>query len=159
MTKSQVIKQQVVYLPTRNLERAQQFYAYIFEFEPSSLSYAEDPSGEKWSLFPLTKINEQGETIATGFYFIGLAESPKLVPSDQGTTAFLPCDDIEQTLQKVEEAGGTILQGKTKDPLSEQDSTHKVEVYHAFFLDTEGNRVGLLSGKMKPQTTQGPQDN
>ena len=150
---TQSIKQQIIYIPTRDLTRAQHFYATIFGFAPNSFSYTEDPSGEKWSLFPLTKTTAEDRQEPTGFYFLGLAEGPNLVPSDKGVLPFLPCEDMDTTLALVEENGGVILQGKTKDPASTTHKDRDITIYHAFFLDTEGNKIGLLAGTIKQTNT------
>ena len=147
-TNKKVIKQQVVYIPVRDLARAQQFYANVFNFDVASFNYIEDPTGEKWSIFPLTKSNEAGKPVPTGFFFLGLGYSPHLIPSDKGTIAFLPCDDMDEAIQKIEEGGGKLLQGKTMERKTSTRENQHIEIYHAFFLDTEGNKVGLTHGKV-----------
>ncbi|MEM7362367.1 MAG: VOC family protein [Bacteroidota bacterium] len=147
-TNSQVIKQQVVYLPVKDLARAQKFYADIFDFDVRAFSYIEYLSGEKWSIFPLTKLDTTGQQIPTGFLSLGLGCSPHLIPSHEGTLVFLPCDDIDAVLFKVEKHGGQILQGKTKDPYKSSDKKQDVILQHAFFSDTEGNKVGLTYCKI-----------
>lgn len=146
-TTKKLIKQQVVYIPTKDLARAQKFYADVFEFDLNTFTYMEDLTGEKWSIFPLTKTNKRGETIPTGFFFLGLGHSPHLIPSEKGTLPFLPCEDMDKTLQKIESFGGKVIQGKTLERKSSmRDNKEKVEIYHAFFLDTEGNKIGLIYG-------------
>ena len=151
-TNSEVIKQQVVYLPVKDLTRAQKFYANIFDLDIRSFSYVEYPSGEKWSIFPLTRLDEAGEQVPTGFFSMGLGYGPHMTPSHQGVLVFLPCDDIEATLKKVKTHGGTILQGKTQDPYKSPSNNRNIILQHAFFSDTEGNKVALSYCKVVTAT-------
>ena len=54
-----------------------------------------------------------------------------------------PVDDIREAMKKVEMAGGKIVGGQT---LGEPDDIPGVGLYVSF-IDTEGNRVGLLQPK------------
>jgi predicted enzyme related to lactoylglutathione lyase len=58
-------------------------------------------------------------------------------PTDKGPIIHIEVNDIETTLEKIEEQGGTPLVGKTK--ISDAFG------YFALFLDNIGNRVGLWS--------------
>lgn len=151
VNRKKIIKQQVVYIPTKDLVRAQAFYADVFGFDPSAYNTVEDPSGEQWCIFPMTKRNEAGDTIPTGFFFLGLGHSPHLIPSDQGTIPFLPCEDMEATLERVREHGGKVLQSTTMERVMTTEDQQKIEIYYAFFLDTEGNKIGLTHGKVITQ--------
>jgi hypothetical protein len=58
--------------------------------------------------------------------------------ADSGVTIWLNAgDDLQVALDRVEAAGGQILQPKT--PISEEYG------HMAMILDTEGNRIGLHS--------------
>lgn len=58
-------------------------------------------------------------------------------PNSDGTVAYFNSgDDLNEVLNRVEPAGGRVILPKTGDEASG---------YVAFFLDTEGNRVGLQS--------------
>ena len=142
-TTSQVIKQQVVYIPVKDLQRAKAFYAAVFEFDIDTFRQTDYSNGEKWVTFPLRKIDKQGDPILTGFSFLGLGYSPHLIPSQQGTLPFLPCDDIEATLESVKKHGGSIIQGKTRDAYTSETKDKNIDLYHAYFIDTEGNKVAL----------------
>jgi predicted enzyme related to lactoylglutathione lyase len=56
-------------------------------------------------------------------------------------------EDIRQAMKKVASAGGTVLGGQRA---GEPDDIPGVGLY-ASFIDTEGNRVGMLqpNGKME----------
>lgn len=148
-TNNKIIKQQVVYIPVEDLARAQQFYANVFDFDVAAFNNVEDPTGEKWSIFPLAKVSKEGTLLNTDFFFLGLASSPHLTPSDKGTIVFLPCDDVDETLKRVEMYGGKVIQGNMMQRQTSPREDQYVELYHAFFLDTEGNKVGLTHGKIK----------
>lgn len=67
-----------------------------------------------------------------------LVRSDKLAPSAQGTVVYLDAgDDLDGALERVQAAGGKVVMGRTH--LS--DAIGSI----AFFVDTEGNRVGLHS--------------
>lgn len=143
-----IIKQQVVYIPTHDLARAQLFYAKVFKFNVSSYSTVEDPTGERWSLFPLARPDERGRFVPTDFFFIGLGHSPHLVPSETGTIPFLPCDDMDETLEVVEASGGTVRERKLMERQTAIARNQLVDLYYAFFIDTEGNKIGLSYGEV-----------
>ncbi len=59
-------------------------------------------------------------------------------PSPNGSLIYLNCEpDIQLVLDKVVEAGGKILQGRTTVSATQEMG------YWALILDTEGNRVAL----------------
>jgi len=65
-----------------------------------------------------------------------LVRSDKLVPSAEGTVVYLDAgNDLDGALERVKAAGGQVVLGRTH--LS--DAIGAI----AFFVDTEGNRVGL----------------
>ena len=61
-------------------------------------------------------------------------------PQANGTLVYLNCQpDLEPVLNRVEKAGGKVLQGKM------QISSEQQLGYWAVILDVEGNRVALHS--------------
>ena len=68
-----------------------------------------------------------------------IVESEYNAPSDTGTTIYFVVDDVEETLAKVEEAGGKIVMPKTQ--ISEEYG------FYGHLIDSEGNKVGLHSYK------------
>ena len=137
------VKQQVIYIPVRDLARAQRFYAAVFGLELDTFTTSVYTSGERFSMLPLPKPREGEGRVSTGFLFVGLGESPDLVPSKEGVMVYLPCDDIDETLARVEANGGQVLKPKTRDLIPEAPPGQHVDLYHAFFCDSEGNKVGL----------------
>ena len=68
-----------------------------------------------------------------------IVEAEHNEPSNNGTTVYFVVDDVASTLDKVEAAGGQIVQPKTQ--INEEYG------YFGLILDSEGNRVGLHSFK------------
>jgi uncharacterized protein len=67
-----------------------------------------------------------------------LVQGEGQVPGPQGCTVYLNGgDDLAVILERVEPAGGTVLMPKT--------DMGEMVGHIAFFLDTEGNRLGLHS--------------
>ena len=115
-------------IPVSNLERATKFYSTIFgsKFEQT------ESMGFRMSFFPV-----DGEGMAVGGC---LVQGDGYVPTAQGARVYLNGgDDLNGVLRRVEAAGGKIAQSKTG--IGENAEMG----YMAFFLDTEGNKVGLHS--------------
>ncbi|HXO42063.1 MAG TPA: VOC family protein [Thermoanaerobaculia bacterium] len=65
-----------------------------------------------------------------------LVRNDQLAPSAQGTVVYLDAgDDLDGALERVNAAGGQVVMGRTHI----SDAIGSI----AFFVDTEGNRVGL----------------
>jgi predicted enzyme related to lactoylglutathione lyase len=110
-------------IPTSNLDRAMKFYSAIFGVELTSM---ETTPGYKMAIFPA----EDGVGGA-------LLQGEGYVPSTEGTLVYLNGgENLSEVLNKVEGAGGKILVPKTAIGKNG---------FFAFFLDTEGNKVGLHS--------------
>jgi predicted enzyme related to lactoylglutathione lyase len=108
-----------------DLERAQGFYEEIFDMKMISLP---EILGMKMAGFPIDMMS--------GKVGGALAESENHVPSEDGVIVYLNANpDIQAVLNRVEDAGGEIDLPKTQ--ISPEMG------YMAFFIDTEGNRVGL----------------
>jgi predicted enzyme related to lactoylglutathione lyase len=60
-------------------------------------------------------------------------------PSHEGALIYFSCQDVDNDLSRVEDAGGEILQPKTQ--ISPEYG------FMATFEDTEGNRIALHSQK------------
>ena len=111
-------------IPATDLDRATKFYETIMD---KKLTYLEmGPS--KMAMFPM----EQGAPNATG----ALIQQEGYVPSQTGSVVYFSVDDIEGTLAKINELGGSTL-------------TPKMDIgengFIAQFADCEGNRVALHS--------------
>lgn len=113
-------------IPVTDLERARAFYCTMLGFD--AMPDMVTPGGT-CAIFP------QAETGVGGSLnpFMGFKPT-----ADSGVTIWLNAgDDLQVALDRVEAAGGQILQAKT--PISEDYG------YMAMILDTEGNRIGLHS--------------
>jgi predicted enzyme related to lactoylglutathione lyase len=88
--------------------------------------------GMKMTMFPSEDMN--------GKVSGALVEGPMHKPSAEGAVIYLNGNpDLANALGKVEAAGGKVVMPKTK--ISDEVGCM------AFFIDTEGNRVGLHSNK------------
>jgi len=112
-------------IPVLDIERAGTFYRTILGVE---LTHLEAPPDYVMKWFP-------SEPDGGG----GLIQGGGRQPSSDGTVVYFNGgEDLDAVLSKVEPAGGKVLVPKTG---SEERG------YVAFFLDTEGNQVGLHSNR------------
>ena len=114
-------------IPVADLERAQKFYETIFGMQLIPM----DLPGLKMRMFPTDdSMGTSGALIfAPEFY----------QPSANGTMVYLNGNpDLQNVLDRVEAAGGTIAMPKTA--ISPEIG------FMAVMMDTEGNRVALHSG-------------
>ncbi len=114
-------------IPVSDMERAKNFYEAVFAIKIE----LQDFMGFQMGWFP-DRGEERG---ATGT----LVKQSSYVPSKEGTLIYFSCDDLKHELDKVEGAGGEIIQKKTQ--ISPDYGNMAV------FLDTEGNRMALHSMK------------
>ncbi|HWC52853.1 MAG TPA: VOC family protein [Chitinophagaceae bacterium] len=115
-------------IPATNLERAQKFYESIFETNLIPL----DTPNIKMRMFPISDMmtGVGGAVVDSGGF-----HKPSLT---DGPLIYLNANpDVQNVLNKVEEAGGKILVPKTQ--ISPEYG------YMAVFSDTEGNRIALHS--------------
>ena len=114
-------------IPATDLARAQKFYESIFGISMIPL----DMPDIRMRMFPIDDmINGVGGAIVDsgGFH----------KPSNDGPLIYLNGNpDLQHVLDKVEEAGGTIMVQKTE--ISPEYG------FMGVILDTEGNRIGLHS--------------
>jgi predicted enzyme related to lactoylglutathione lyase len=111
-------------IPVLDIERAGRFYGTILQVE---LTHLEAPPDFVMKWFPTDEPHGGG----------GLIQGGGRKPSGDGPVVYFNAgSDLNTVLDRVEDAGGTILTQKTGNP---------DWGYVAFFLDTEGNRVGLQS--------------
>jgi predicted enzyme related to lactoylglutathione lyase len=111
-----------------DINRAKTFYESVFgiKMETSSMM------GMEMAFFPY----EMGSGKAAG----GLVQSPMHKPGLDGVKLYLNGNpDLSLPLSKVASAGGKVVMPKTK--ISDDIG------YMAFFIDPEGNSIGLHSQK------------
>lgn len=112
-------------IPVSNMDRAKKFYETVFEIDIS----IHDFGGFLMGWFPFSE-NKSG---AAGT----LVKQDSYVPSKEGTLVYFNSANVQNELDRVEEAGGIIQQTKTQ-----------ISLEHGFmgvFIDTEGNRIALHS--------------
>jgi hypothetical protein len=109
-------------IPVNDIARSQTFYGHVFN---TSFQLVE-MGGAKLAMFPMSP-NAGGAAGA-------LVQSQGYEPSAKGTVVYFNVADIEQTLNRVKEKGGKVLQPKMS--IGEHG-------FIAHFEDTEGNRVAV----------------
>ena len=119
-------------IPTQDLERAQKFYETIFGIELVPL----DVQNLKMRMFP---IEEPTSGVGGALCYNKDFYKPS---STDGPLVYLNGNpDVQNILDKVEDAGGKILVPKTQ--ISPEYG------YMAVLIDTEGNRIALHSVPQK----------
>lgn len=112
-------------IPASNISRAAEFYGKLLD---TQLETIEAMSGFSMAIFPYTPQEGVGGAVVQGEGY---------VPSTDGSLVYLNGgEDLNTILGRVEGAGGKVAQPKTD--LGENG-------YVAFFIDSEGNKVGLHS--------------
>ena len=112
-------------IPVNDMNRAKTFYETVFNIDVKEVDFG----GLKMGWFP----DNNGAYGATGT----LIKQESYVPSQDGTLVYFMSENVQNELDRIEDAGGKIYQGKTK--ISEDHG------YMGVFIDTEGNRVALHS--------------
>ncbi len=112
-------------IPAADVSRSKNFYQTIF-----GITMEDNEMGEnKMAFFPW----EEGSGKATG----AVVQSPNHKPSMEGTVVYLNANpSMDPIIEKIEAAGGKVTVPKTS--IGEHG-------HIAFFMDTEGNNVGLHS--------------
>ncbi|MBN4065829.1 VOC family protein [Candidatus Amoebophilus asiaticus] len=109
-------------IPVNDFDRAKSFYETIFETE----LHTSDFGGFKMGIFPHKEV---GCAICKGEWY---------KPGADGTLIYMDASpDLEDVLNRIDEAGGKVLQPKKQ--ISPEHG------FMAIFLDSEGNRVALHS--------------
>ncbi len=112
-------------IPALDIARATKFYETIFD---TRMEQMPEMMGMKMSGFPA----DMGSGKANG----ALAQSQQHKPSMDGCVIYLNANPTIQTvIDRIEKANGNVLMPKTQ--ISPEVG------YMAFFIDTEGNKVGL----------------
>lgn len=114
-------------IPVTDAGRAQKFYEAIFDISMMSMDMP-GMDGMQMIGFPPEPPHSGG----------ALVKSPQHKPSTEGSVIYLNGNpDLQQVLDRIEGAGGKIIMPKTQ-------ITPEIG-YMAFFMDTEGNSMGLHS--------------
>lgn len=113
-------------IPVNDLQRAKHFYQVIFSVHMDEMSMGD----MHMAAFPY----DGGSGKAAG----ALAQSGFHKPAADGVVIYLNGNpDLSTVLDKVEQEGGRVVMPKTQ--ISPEIG------YMAFFIDTEGNKIGLHS--------------
>jgi uncharacterized protein len=115
-------------IPTTDIDRAQKFYETIFGITMMPM----DMPNIKMRMFPLDDMMTQvgGALVDSGGFHKASATDGPLIYLNGNP-------DVQNILDKVVEAGGSIMVPKTE--ISPEHG------FMAVFIDTEGNRIGLHS--------------
>jgi len=113
-------------IPVTDVARAKKFYETAFDIEMHQM----EMMGTQMVMFPTQSPKSGG----------ALVKSPEHKPSAEGSIVYLNGNpNLQIVLDRIESAGGKITLPKT--------SIGGENGNMAFFLDTEGNLVGLHSGQ------------
>jgi uncharacterized protein len=113
-------------IPAVDIQRAKHFYQVIFGIHMEEM----EMMNMQMAMFPY----QGGSGKTSG----AIVKSDMHQPSQSGPLIYLNANpNIDEILKRIERVGGQIIMGKTQiDPETG---------YMAFFIDTEGNRIGLHS--------------
>lgn len=112
-------------IPVTDVARAKHFYEKAFDIEMQQM----DMMGMQMVMFPSEGPKSGG----------ALVKSPNHKPTTEGSIIYLNGNpNLQFVLDRIESAGGKITMPKTS--IGENGNM-------AFFLDTEGNLVGVHSGE------------
>tara|TARA_R110000868_G_scaffold89459_1_gene248981 strand:- start:1166 stop:1540 length:375 start_codon:yes stop_codon:yes gene_type:complete len=112
-------------IPVSNMDRAKTFYEAVFQVKIDIQNFG----GMLMGWFPFV----EGKEGAAGT----LIKQESYIPSHAGTLVYFMSEDVQNELNRIEAAGGKVLQPKTE-----------ISPEHGFmgvFEDTEGNRIALHS--------------
>ena len=112
-------------IPVKDIARAKKFYESVFNVKMEDMP---EMMGMKMTSFP----TEMGNGKVSG----ALVQSQMHNPSTDGAVVYLNANPAIQTvIERVEKSGGKVVMPKTQ--ISPEVG------YMAFFVDSEGNKVGL----------------
>jgi uncharacterized protein len=112
-------------IPAKDITRAKKFYESIFATKMEDMP---EMMGMKMTSFPA----EMGNGKVSG----AIAQSDMHKPSTDGAVVYLNANpSIQTVLDRIEKAGGKVVMPKTQ--ISPEIGSM------AFFIDSEGNKVGL----------------
>jgi len=114
-------------IPASDISRAKKFYEAAFDIKMEETG---EMMGMKMSAFPM----DMGNGKAGG----AVVQSPNHKPSADGAVIYLNANpNLQPVVDRIEKAGGKVVMPKTQI---------SPEIGHmAFFIDSEGNKVGLHS--------------
>lgn len=113
-------------IPATDISRAKSFYENIFGID---MGQTQEMMGMHMAMFPMPDGKVSG----------GLVQGDTYKPSQDGAVVYLNANPagMDNVLDKIPSAGGQVVMPKTQ--ISPEIG------YMAFFIDSEGNKVGLHS--------------
>lgn len=113
-------------IPASDIARAKKFYESIFEITMEEMPMP----GLEMIVFPSEQPKSGGAIVKSQFH----------TPSKEGSIIYLNANpDLQPILDRIKSSGGEVTMPKTK--ISDEIG------YMAYFIDSEGNSVGLHSIK------------
>ena len=121
-------------LPASDRGRMSKFYEKAFGWRTQQLG----PDMGNYVVVSTTETDDKNRPKAPGAINGGFFQKSE---DNQLPSVVIGVDDIRQAIKDVRAAGGKVIGGHNKD--GEPDQIPGVGLY-ASFVDTEGNRVGIL---------------
>lgn len=108
---------------TRDIESARKFYTTVFDWKIET-----DPNSD----YTMIETGEEPKG--------GLLKPPPEIPL--GITSYIQVENVEQTLEKIKDAGGAVIKPKEEIPNMG---------WYALFMDPDMNMLGIFEAlKKKP---------
>jgi predicted enzyme related to lactoylglutathione lyase len=118
-------------IPVTDMDRAKKFYETILDINMMT----QEMNGLAMTSFPFDPAMQSGKVSGALVHH----QDGNIKPGADGPVIYLNANPAIQTVaDKIEAAGGKVIMPKTL--INEQVG------YMAFFMDTEGNRMGLHAG-------------
>lgn len=127
-------------MPYEDGQRMADFYTQVFGWHTKQLG----PEMGNYVLVQTGETDEKGMMKESGRINGGFFEKSK---DKQHPSVVIAVDDIREAMKQVTEAGGNVLGGQKP---GEPDDIPGVGLYVSF-VDTEGNRVGMLQPSQRMQ--------
>jgi predicted enzyme related to lactoylglutathione lyase len=113
-------------IPVNDIDRAKTFYETVLDINLIAMNFGD----VKFAAFP-----DKGDAAGAAGWLI---QNQNNKPSGQGTVVYFEVDDMDMAINRIQTAGGEILQPKFK--MGQLG-------YICLFKDSEGNTMGLRSSK------------
>ena len=127
-------------MPAEDGKRMAEFYTNVFGWKAKQYG----PEMGNYIVVQTTETDEKGMVKTPGAINGGFYQKTK-DPVSNHPSVVIAVDDIYDTMKQVKESGGKVLGGGNPNKKSpeEPDNIPGVGLYSSF-IDTEGNRVGVL---------------
>lgn len=126
-------------MPYEDSKRASDFYSQAFGWKANRMG----PEMGEYVVMTTSEVDENNMHKKPGMINGGMFKKTK---DSQHPSVVIAVDNIREAMKKVEQSGGEVLGGQKP---GEPDDIPGIGLY-ASFIDTEGNRVGMLQPKDMP---------